>query len=197
MGFRMKKCLSVLFLFAIQSCTIIPKNKVVYNVDTNILPKLYCSKLDSVSIKDNGNINPEYPLHEGSEKQRKWYNHYSEYFTEKDKSGNVCKDIQKVNLEINVIHSNNYFWFFFHGLSLGIIPYWQDITREVTVQSSALNCSACIKQKSSAEFTFYSSLFLIPILPFREYSLIETTEKINLFQIRELVESKNNIGTKP
>lgn len=193
----MKSFILILLFFVFQSCAIVPKNKMVLNIDTKIQPKFYCTNLESVSIKDNDNIDPEYLINESPEKQSRLYNHYSEYFTEIDKSGNVCKNIQKVNLEINVVHTNNYFWFFFHGLSLGIIPYWQDITREVTVQSSSSNCSVCINQNSVAEFTFYSSLFLLPVLPFRENSLIETTEKINLFQFRELVESKNDIGMKP
>lgn len=159
------KLLLVIFIIFISSCAVIPENKNIYDVDSNRNPVFYCTTLESVIVKENGHLNPEDQVSEGSVKRKKWYEYYTKYFTEKDDRGNECKQIQKVKLEINLLHSNNFLWAFVHGFTLGIIPFWQNITRDVTVQSNSPNCVICTNKVSQVKYTFYSSIFLLPVIP--------------------------------
>lgn len=178
-------------------CAIIPKNKNIYEVDLNSNPVFYCTILESVTIKENGNLNSEDQANEGSLKRKKWYEYYAKYFTEKDGHGNACTRIQKVKLEINLSHNNNLMWAFVHGFTLGIIPFWQSITRDVTIQSTSPYCVNCTNKVSQVQYTLYSSIFLLPVIPFRNYGLVETSEKIHSFQILELANHEESISKKP
>lgn len=167
------RLLLVIFSIFISSCAIIPENKNIYDVDSNRNPVFYCTTLESVTIKENGHLNPEDQVNEGSVKRKKWYEYNAKYFTEKDDRGNECKQIQKVKLEINLRHNNNFMWAFVHAFTLGIIPFWQNITRDVTVQSTSPYCAICTNKVSQVQYTLYSSIFLLPVMPFRDHGYVK------------------------
>lgn len=191
------KLLLVIFIIFISSCAIVPENKNIYDVDSNKNPVFYCAKLESVTIKENEHSISEDQVNEESAKQKKWHEYNAKYFTEKDDRGNECKEIQKIKLEVNLHHSNNFMWAFIHGFTLGIIPFWQNITRDMTIDSTSPNCVDCMSKVSQVKYTIYSSIFLLPVIPFRDYSLVETSEKIHSFQIHELANSNDSNGIKP
>lgn len=177
-------------LFFLSSCMLVPANKEIYNFDQNAKIKKNCTKLEKVIYKKNGKLlEPQEVTTVDLKSPDKMLEYYANYFTDLDSKGKECKKVENANLVINLIGESRIWHFALSVVTLGIVPFWQEVKQESSIQPTSIVGSPINNTNIEVSYTYYGAIFLLPIIPFRKFGFVETAEKIDTYQMNELIKN--------